>query len=348
MAEPKTLIIGGTGFIGGAILGSLVRSAQTVKAVVRSRPGAAAVTAAGAVPVEADLLEPSSLREAMAGCALVYHAGGLNSMCPREPGRLFEVNVQGSANVITAAAAAGVRRVVYTSSAATLGERRGTVAHEDSPHRGWFLSQYERSKYLAELRVLELGAELGVEVVCVNPSSVQGPGRTRGTARWLIRYADGRLGWMVATRVSLLAVGDCTTAHRLAAERGVPGQRYLLNGGTLRIQELIELVVAVTGRRHRVRYLPGPAALGGATLAEFAYRLVGHRPPVCREMVRTLLHGHLYDGGPAARALGFSYTPMADFVRTTLEWYARAGLLRDPSWLGAYPGGGEGGSGRLP
>ncbi|NNM97956.1 MAG: NAD-dependent epimerase/dehydratase family protein, partial [Candidatus Dormibacteraeota bacterium] len=198
----QTLVIGGTGFIGGAILSSLVADQVPVRATVRG--GAEVVRAAGAEPVPADLLDLPSLSQAMAGCSLVYHAGGLNSMCPREPGRLFEVNVQGSANVITAAAQAGVRRVVYTSSAAALGERRGTVATEDSPHRGRFLSQYERSKYLAELKVLELGAKLGVEVVCVNPSSVQGPGRTRGTARWLIRYADGRLGWMVDTRVSLL------------------------------------------------------------------------------------------------------------------------------------------------
>jgi len=327
----QTLIIGGTGFIGGAILASLVGEGVPVRAAVRG--GAGAVRAAGAVPVVADLLDPGALRRAMAGCSLVYHAGGLNSMCPKEPGRLFEVNVQGSANVITAAARAGVRRVVYTSSAATLGERRDTVATEDSPHRGRFLSQYERSKYLAERRVLELGSQLGVDVVCVNPSSVQGPGRTRGTARWLIRYADGRLGWMVDTRVSLLAIGDCTRAHLLAAERGVAGRRYLLNGGTLQIRELIDLVAAVTGHRHPVRYLPGSAALTGAVAAEAAYRLIGRRPPVCRDMVRTLLHGHIYDGSRAARELGFSYQPMADFVRATLEWYARAGLIRDSSWL---------------
>ncbi len=333
----QTLVIGGTGFIGGAVLASLVADQVPVRAAVRG--GDEAVRAAGAEPVPADLLDLPSLSQAMAGCSLVYHAGGLNSMCPREPGRLFEVNVQGSANVITAAARAGVRRVVYTSSAAALGERRGTVATEDSLHRGRFLSQYERSKYLAELKVLELGAKLGVEVVCVNPSSVQGPGRTRGTARWLIRYADGRLGWMVDTRVSLLGIEDCTRAHRLAAARGVPGRRYLLNGGTLQIRELIELVAGVTGRRHKVRYLPGSLAMAGAVAADAGYRLVGRRPPVCPEMVRTLLHGHIYDGSRAALELGFSYLPMAEFVRDTLEWYARSGLIRDAGWLRPGPGG---------
>ncbi len=333
----QTLVIGGTGFIGGAVLASLVADQVPVRAAVRG--GDEAVRAAGAEPVPADLLDLPSLSQAMAGCSLVYHAGGLNSMCPREPGRLFEVNVQGSANVITAAARAGVRRVVYTSSAAVLGERRGTVATEDSPHRGRFLSQYERSKYLAELKVLELGAKLGVEVVCVNPSSVQGPGRTRGTARWLIRYADGRLGWMVDTRVSLLAIEDCTRAHRLAAARGVPGRRYLLNGGTLQIRELIELVAGVTGRHHKVRFLPGSLAMAGAAAADAGYRLAGRRPPVCPEMVRTLLHGHIYDGSRAAVELGFSYLPMAEFVRATLEWYARSGLIRDAGWLRPGPGG---------
>ena len=117
----------------------------------------------------------------------------MNAMCLRDPEPMFRTNVGGLGSVVRAAARAGVARVVYTSSAATIGERRGVVGDEDTPHRGSFLSAYERSKYVAEQRVFALGAELGVEVVSVNPSSVQGPGRTEGSARLLIGLVNGRL-----------------------------------------------------------------------------------------------------------------------------------------------------------
>lgn len=326
MAE-KALVIGSTGFLGGALVVAPLEGGATVRAGVRNADAASRMSALGAEPAFLNVMDPVSLREASRGCSIVYHAGGVNTMCPVDPGRLYEVNVQGSQNVVDAAAAAGVRRVVYTSSAAAIGEARGTVATADSQHRGWFLSHYERSKFLGEQRVLARGRELGIEIVCVNPSSVQGPGRTRGTARWLIRYANGKLRWMVDTRVSLVAIDDCTRAHLLSATRGVPGQRYLVNGATLPISELIELVAEVSGRQRPVRLLPPWLALGGGSLVGWAYKIRSRRPPVCGEMVRTLLHGHAYDGTRASRELGFEYTPMPEFIGATLRWYAEQGLV---------------------
>ncbi len=327
MSSAGVVVVGATGFLGSALLADLVATGAEPRGTFRSPGGEAAIARLGGLAVPADLLDPASLRRALDGCSLAYHLGGLNSLCPRDPGRLFEVNVRGSANLIQAAAAAGVRRVVYTSSAATIGERAGVVATEESEHRGWFLSTYERSKYLAERRVLELGRELGVEVVCLNPSSVQGPGRTGGTARFLIRYAQGRLRWMVRTRVSLLAVSDCVAAHRLGAERGRPGRRYLLNSFTMSIEELLELAGRITGAQRRLRYLPPRLAVGGAVAVGRLAAVTGRRPPICGEMVRTLLHGHAYDGAPAARELGLTYTSAEDLLRETFAWYGSQKLL---------------------
>ena len=131
-------------------------------------------------PSAGDLFDEGALVAGMHGCDTVFHVAGVNAMCLRDPNAMLRTNVDGSASVVQAAARAGVARVVFTSSAATIGEPRGVVGTEDTPHRGTFLSAYERSKFLAERRVLELGAELGVDVVCVNPSSVQGPGPDRG------------------------------------------------------------------------------------------------------------------------------------------------------------------------
>jgi dihydroflavonol-4-reductase len=128
------------------------------------------------------VLDLGSLIEAMRGCSTVFHVAGRQRDVPAGSDRDVRTNVEGSATMVRAAADAGVRRVVYTSSSSTIGEPAHTVGREDSPHRGSYLSTYERSKHLAERRVFELAGSLDVPVVSVNPSSVQGPGRATGSA----------------------------------------------------------------------------------------------------------------------------------------------------------------------
>jgi dihydroflavonol-4-reductase len=321
------LVIGGSGFIGGAVLDALVSRGRPVRALARSGSAAGELAARGAEAVTGDLLDTGSLIRAMDGCSVVYHAAGVNAFCLADPRPMERVNVEGSANVIEAAAAAGVLRVVYTSSAAALGEAPGTVGNEASEHRGWFLSQYERSKYLAEVRVLREAADRGVDVVCVSPSSVQGPGRLHGTARLLLQYLNGRLKFLTDTQMSFLDIADCTDGHLLAETRGINGERYVLNGATFTTRELISLVSRTTGIEHRVRWLPGQATLAAAAVVEAGARTVRRRPPLCREMVRTLLNGHTYDGSRAERELGVRYTPVEVTIRTTLRWYTEHGYL---------------------
>jgi dihydroflavonol-4-reductase len=185
---------------------------------------------------------------------------------------MFEVNVDGSRAVVRAAARAGVRRVVYTSSAATLGEARGTVGSETSSHRGRFLSNYERSKFEAEHVVLATARESGVEVVCVNPASVQGPGRSTGSARLLLDYLNGQLRALVDSRLSLVDIADCTRGHLLAASHGKPGERYVLCGATLSMREGIALVAEIAGVKRPLRTLPPSVAMAAATAADAAPR----------------------------------------------------------------------------
>jgi dihydroflavonol-4-reductase len=217
---------------------------------------------------------------------------------------------------------------VHTSSAAALGERAGTVGSEDSPHRGWFLSAYERSKLEGERAVLAAGRAGGLEVVCVNPSSVQGPGRAGGTGRIVLALLDGRLKVFVDTRISLVDVDDCVEGHLLAAACGMPGERYVLNGATISSAEAFRLIGSITGLDERPRLLPARVATGLALAVEGGFRLLRRPPPVCREMVRTMLHGHAYDGSKAVRELGLSYTPLSDTLRRTAEWAVEEGLVR--------------------
>ena len=141
MAGPA-LVTGGSGFVGGAIVVRLVAGGREVRALARSSEAAATVEQRGAVPVAGDVLDVDSLAAAMAGCETVFHTAGVNAMCRRDPRPMLRANVEGSGNVIVAARRARVRRVVVTSSGAAIGEAKGTVGHESSPQRGWFLSNY--------------------------------------------------------------------------------------------------------------------------------------------------------------------------------------------------------------
>ena len=219
----------------------------------------------------------------MVGHDVVYHAAGLNAFCLQDRSPLFEVNVLGSVNVVEAALSAGVRRVVYTSSAATIGEKSRTVAREDSMHRGWFLSEYERSKFEAERAVMDVARSKDLDLVCVNPSSVQGPGRAGGTAKIIIYYVTGRLKYFVNTRFSIVDIDDCTRGHILAEREGRSWNRYVLNGGTISAIDALGLMARITGVKYVPRFIPGRLAIGAAGLAANAYRVRGKNPPLCAQ-----------------------------------------------------------------
>ena len=324
------LVTGATGFVGGAVLERLIGEGRQVRALTRSEAGAARLKELGAEPVRGDILRPDTLREAATGCDVVYHLAGLNAFCLPDPSDLDRMNVDGTVNVVRAAGAAGVRRVVYTSSAATIGEPHGAIGREDTQHRGEFLSRYERSKWEAERAAFDAARATGVELVSVNPSSVQGPGRTRGTAKLLLGYLNGTLKALIDSRMSVVDIADCAEGHLLAERAGVAGERYLLSGVTLTVREAIAVMGRVAGIDGNPRILPPSAAMATATVIGGIGRLRRRRAPFCREMMRTLLHGHAYDGSRATRELGLRYTPIEDTLRRTLRWYQANGFITRP------------------
>jgi dihydroflavonol-4-reductase len=327
MTSGSVLVTGGTGFLGRALVERLLSAGEEVRALARSDASTKELSALGAEPVPGDVLDLEALEASMRGCELVYHAAGANAFCLRDPSPLFDVNVRGSRNVVLAAARAGVRRVVYTSSAATLGEASGTIGSEGSTHRGWFLSDYERSKFEAEQAVFATARETGLDVVSVNPASVQGPGRATGSARLLLDYLNGRLKAVVDSQLSLVDIADCTEGHLLAGARGTPGERYVLSGATLSVRHGLALVAKLLGVDRPVRTLPPSLALAVATAAEALGRVRRRSPRICRELARTLIHGHAYDGSKATRTLGLHYTPLEETLRRTVDWWVEQRLI---------------------
>jgi dihydroflavonol-4-reductase len=333
-ADPSSrdpvLVTGGSGFLGSALVARLVAEGRDVRALARSSEAAAAIERGGARAVPGDVLDLGSVRAAMRGCRTVFHLAGLGTICRRDPRPLLRTNVEGSTNVVRAASMEGVHRLIHTSSGATIGEPKGAVGREDTPHRGSYLSAYERSKHLAERRVLTLAERVDLDLVCVNPSSVQGPGRTSGSATLLIRLANGRLPVAIDTTVSIVDIADCTEGHLLAETNGVRGERYLLSGAAVSIRRAVELLRRITGRPRSVRFAPGWLALGLAGAVELGARAIRAEPPFCLDAARTLVHGHRYDGSRATRELGLRYTSLEETLRRTLRWYAERGLVPAP------------------
>jgi dihydroflavonol-4-reductase len=323
----RAFVTGATGFLGRAIVEELVAAGRPVRALARSESGAQLLVALGAEPVRGGLGDPSTLVAGFRGCEVVYHAAGVNAFCLPDPRPMFEVNVAGSRAVVLAAAAAGVSRLVYTSSAATLDV--GASGADRAGHHGSrrFLSNYARSKYEAEQAVMDASASTGLPVVCVNPASVQGPGRTSGTARLLIGYLNGKLPAAVDGPLNVIDIADCTRGHLLAEAHGVPGERYLLCGASMTLRSGLALLSRLTGLEDPPRFLPPRLALAAAACIEVIARARGKHPRFCREMVRTLVEGTAYDGSRATRDLGLAYTPIETTMRRTIRWYLEQGLI---------------------
>jgi dihydroflavonol-4-reductase len=323
----RVLVTGGTGFVGGLLLTRLVAEGRQVRALIRRPADREQLPDPRVELALGDLRDEDSLARAADGCAVVYHLAGMNQLCLPDPAPLYLVNVEGTRRMLQAARRAGVRRVVHTSSAATLGGDGTRVVDESAGPPEEFTSHYARSKFEAEQLALAFD---GVEVVAVNPSSVQGPGRTTGTAKVFIGYLNGRLPFDLPARFGLCYTEDCVNGHLLAEAKGRPGQRYVLNTATVTNTEAIDLIAVIAGLADRPRTLPLPLAMAAAAGAEALARLSGRPPRLCREFVRTAGHPHLYDGSRAERELGLRYTNLRAAMEATVHWYVQQGLVNRP------------------
>lgn len=322
----RVAVTGGSGVVGGAVVRHLIDAGNEVVALSRSADSDTMLRDLGAQPVRGDILSQDSLSGAFDGCERVFHVAGVNKTCVLDSQPMILANVNGSQNVIRAASLAGVKRVVYTSSAATLGERRGMVGNEDSEHRGSYHSEYERSKYLAEQAIWAMDTD--VEVVTVNPSSVQGPGRATGTAKLILDVINGKLPALVKTDISIVDIDDCARGHLLAADNGVPGERYVLNSFTVSARDAVTLMESALGRPLKTRLLP-PWLLKPVGPLLDLLTVIGIGPfSFCGEMITTVTNGHHYDGSRATRDLGLVYTPPDQVISRLITWFKSEGLIK--------------------
>lgn len=321
----RVAVTGGTGVVGGSVVRHLINAGHEVRALVRSKEGADDMAALGAVPAFGDVLDPHSLDSLVATCEVVFHVAGVNELCSNDVAAMWRVNVEGSRMVLEASRAAGVRRLIHTSSAVTTGAPVGVVATEETPHRNSYLTDYEESKTVAERLLRAQAGEF--EVVFVNPSSVQGPGRATGTGALLLAASRGRIPVVFDSTISIVDIDDCAKGHLLAAENGVPGRRYLLSGATLTVEDVIEAIDEITGNSSHPRRVKYWQLKSVSVIVSAGYGLLRRQPPICNETVRVMTHGHRYDGSRAQRELGLTYTPIAETFARTVDWFRSEGLL---------------------
>jgi dihydroflavonol-4-reductase len=326
----EVFVTGGSGLLGGHLISRLIGDDQSVRALARSDSAETSITESGAVAIRGDLFDNDALRDAMAGVDIVFHVAGVNEMCTSDPDSMDRVNVDGTVSVIRAAAASGVRRVVYTSSAAALGERAGDVGTEKTVHSGEYVSAYARSKHVAEVAAFEEADRLDVDLVAVSPSSVQGPGRATGSAALLIRALNSKRPLLFDTTLSIVDIEDCTTGHINAAEYGTAGERYILSGATLTVADSIALLSIASGRTIKPRWLSEGIV---RTVGSAAARVAATALPslgICPEVIATLLHGHRFDGTRASKDLRFTYTDVSDTIERTVTWLDEQGIVTAP------------------
>lgn len=328
----KTLITGASGFVGSAVLRQLISADHNVRALVR--PDSDRQNLAG-LPVEivtGDLTDRPSLDRALTGCSGLFHVAALYRLWVPRPEEIYEANVAGTRNIMLAAANAGVKRIIYTSSVATLGlTSDGSPADENTPvSLAHMIGHYKRSKFLAEVEVKRLADEQGLPVVIVNPSTPIGPRdiKPTPTGRMIVDAVSGRMPAYVDTGLNLVHVDDVAIGHLLAFERGTIGERYILGGRNMTLKEILTELAAMTGRRPPRIRLPHNLVLPIAYMSEAWARLSGGgEPRVTLVGVRLAKKRMFFSSEKARHHLGFNPHPIEEALRDAVDWFQRHGYI---------------------
>jgi len=326
-----SLVTGATGFVGAAVARALLRvPGQKVR--VLARPSGDRRNLAGlAVEVaEGSLEDAGSLARAVIGCRYLFHVAADYRLWVPDPAAMFRANVEGTRALMLAALTAGVERIVYTSSVATLGIVKDGDADETTPS-GYddMIGPYKQSKFAAEEAVRSLIAERGLPTVIVNPSTPIGPGdiKPTPTGRLIVEAARGKMPGYVDTGLNIVHVDDVATGELLAAEHGTIGERYILGGENMSLADILGEVARVTGRRPPSFKVPYAVAGAVAAGAEMMARVTGREPFTTLDGVRMSRKKMYFSSAKAIGALGYTPRPAREAIADAVGWFEANGYL---------------------
>lgn len=326
---------GANGFIGSAVTRTLVAAGHRVAAMVEPNADTRNLEGLGVERRTCDLRDATGVGRALAGCRTVFHVAALYRFWARNPRDFYEVNVGGTRNVLDAAAAAGIERLVFTSTVGTLGvgdRDPGEGADERSyPDLRHLFGSYKRSKYVAEHEVLRAAAE-GLPVSIVLPTFPLGPGdrAPTPTGRLVLDFLNGRIPAYVDTVLNVVHVDDVARGHVLAMQRGSAGRSYILGGENLTLERLLSELAELTGLRRPAWRVPRPLTLSAAWLSDTVEgRLLRRHPAIPLEAARMSTTRMAFDDSRARTELGYSPRPAVEALAASVRWFVESGRVSD-------------------
>ncbi|MCU1256081.1 MAG: dependent epimerase/dehydratase family protein [Candidatus Angelobacter sp.] len=335
----KVFITGATGFVGSHVARALAAQGADLRLLVRSTSRLDNIADLRAETATGDLRDPESLKKAMAGCEFVFHVAADYRLWVRDPEQMYRSNVEGTRAIIRAAQETCVRRVVYTSSVATMGfTREGHIATEDSPVSiKEMVGHYKRSKFMAEQIALEAGNN-GASVVVVNPTTPIGEHdiKPTPTGRIVVDFLNRKFPAYVDTGLNLADVKEVARGHLSAMENARPGQRYILGGENLTLKQILDKLAALTGLPAPSMKVPHAVAMGFAVFDQFVTgTLRGKEPRATIDAVKMGRKKMFASSAKAERELGYKVLPVDNALRRAVDWFQSNGYVESPAQVAA-------------
>jgi dihydroflavonol-4-reductase len=325
----KAFVTGATGFLGSHVARALADQGADLRLLVRRSSNLRNIEGIKAEAATGDLRDPSSLEKAISGCDTVFHVAADYRLWVRDPNEMYQSNVGGTRSLLEAARKNGVRRVIYTSSVATIGFRNDAQpADEDSPvSLADMIGHYKRSKFMAEQLALEAGRS-GMQVVTVNPTTPIGEQDVKPTptGRIVVDFLKRKFPAYVETGLNLVDVRECARGHVAALEKGRTGERYILGGQDLTLKQILDKLGEITGLPSPTIRLPYLFAFAAGVVDEAITGLLLRREP--RATVDTVRMGKkkmFASSAKAERELGWKIVPVDDALRRAVEWFRANG-----------------------
>ncbi len=354
----KAFVTGATGFLGSHVARALVTQGAELRLLVRASSDPRNIADLNAERATGDLRDPASIEKAVSGCEVVFHVAADYRLWVRDPVEMYRSNVEGTRTLLAAARKSGVRRVVYTSSVATMGfdsnhravergsawtlrlrsgqAREGARPHtnnaadEDSPvSLAEMIGPYKRSKFMAEQVAFE-AAKSGIDVVIVNPTTPVGERDVKPTptGRIVLDFLKRKFPAYVETGLNLVDATECARGHILALEKGKRGERYILGGENLTLKQILDRLAAITGLKSPTVKLPYVFALATGVVDEIVTgRLLGREPRATIDAVRMGRKMMFVTSAKAERELGWRTVPVDGALRRSVEWFRANGYV---------------------
>ena len=332
----KTLITGATGFVGSAVLRELLKKEHQIKALVRQSSVLDNLKNLDVEIVYGDLKDKDSLKRCLKDCKHLFHVAADYRLWVPKAKEIYEINVNGTENLMVEALNLGIEKIVYTSSVAVLGKSiEGDIADEKTPvNIDQMIGHYKKSKYLAEEKVKELYKTKKLPVVIVNPAAPVGPRdiKPTPTGKMILDAATGKIPAYLDTGLNIVHVDDVAKGHMQAFNKGKLGERYILGGENLTFKEILEMISNLCGHNPPKIQLPKKPLYPIGYLFEIFARLFNLKNPMLTvDMIRMAEKKMFFSSEKAKKELNYKYKSAKNALKDAIQWFIDNGYCRNVS-----------------